>query len=183
VSLTEETISRGLLAKRGSEYFPRMSAVIISSFYFGLGHLAYILDVYAWFPVVWFLQAFIIGIILSLFVLRKMWILPVIIAHALNNIVAAHTIWGFWQGISFQAIAIFIYIPLFIIGILFVIVCLLLVWPLSSVKLGFSNSFGLFNSYFKREKEEKTIGDSLFRVFFDLLIGSLIFLMGFLIAV
>ncbi|MFX1428277.1 MAG: lysostaphin resistance A-like protein, partial [Promethearchaeota archaeon] len=183
VSVTEETISRGLLAKRGSEYFPRMSAVIISSFYFGLGHLAYLLDWFRWFPFVWFLQAFVIGIILSLFVLRKMWILPVILAHALNNIVATHTIWSFWQGINFQVIAILIYIPLFIIGILFGIVCLLLVWPLSSVKLGFSNGFSLFNSYFKREKEERTMGDSLFRVFIDFLTGALIFLMGFLIAI
>jgi hypothetical protein len=59
----------------------------------------------------------------------------------------------------------------------------LLVWPLSSVRRGFSNGFELFRSYFKKEKEEKSVGDSLFRVFFDILIGGLIFLMGLLIAV
>ena len=144
------------------------------------------LDIISWYPILWFFQAFIIGIILSLLVLRKKWILPAIIAHALNNIVAAHTIWSFWQyypNFSFQVLAFFVYIPLFIIGILFIIVCLLLVWPLSSVKRGISNGFALFKTYFKRDTEEKTIGDTLFRVFFDILIGCLIFLMGFLIAV
>ena len=183
VAVTEETIARGFLAKRGSEYFPKMSAVMISSLYFGLGHLAYLLDLYSWYPVLWFIQAFIIGIILSLFVLRKMWILPVILAHTLNNILSAHTIWSFWQGISFKILVFLIYIPLFIIGILFIVVCVLLVWPLSSVKRGFSNGFELFGTYFKKEKEEKSLGDSLFRVFFDILIGCLIFLMGMLIAI
>ena len=183
VAVTEETIARGFLAKRGSEYFPKMSAVVISSLYFGLGHLAYLLDFYSWYPVLWFVQAFIIGIILSLFVLRKMWILPVILAHTLNNILSAHTLWSFWQGISFKILIFLIYIPLFIIGILFIVVCVLLVWPLSSVKRGFSNGFELFRSYFKKEKEEKSLGDSLFRVFFDILIGCLIFLMGMLIAI
>lgn len=182
VSITEETIARGFLAKRGGEYFSSMSAIIISSLYFGLGHLFYLFDIYSWIPVLWFTQAFIIGIILSLFVLRKKWIIPVIIAHALNNIVAAHTIWGFWHNVNFQTIALFIYIPLFIIGILFITVCILLVWPISSVKNGLSNGFALFTTYFKKDKDEKTIGDSLFRVFIDILVGLLVFLMGLLIA-
>ena len=116
-------------------------------------------------------------------VLRKKWILPVIIAHALNNIVATHTIWNFWQGNSFQVVALNMYMPLFLIGIVFITYCLLIVWPLSSVKRGISNGFALFKTYFKRDTEEKTIGDTLFRVFFDILIGCLIFLMGFLIAI
>jgi membrane protease YdiL (CAAX protease family) len=183
VSITEETIARGLIAKRGSEYFFKMSAVIISSLYFGLGHLAYLLEHPSFYPFLWFLQAFIIGIILSLVVLRKKWILPAIIAHALNNIVATHTIWSYWQGNSFKIVAFLVYIPLFLIGILFIIVCLLLVWPFSSVKLGMSNGFNLFKTYFKKDADERSISDSFFRVFIDILIGCLIFLMGFLIAI
>jgi membrane protease YdiL (CAAX protease family) len=183
VSVTEEIITRGFLAKRGSEYFFKMSAVIISSLYFGLGHLAYLLEYPSFYPFLWFLQAFIIGIILSLVVLRKKWILPAIIAHALNNIVATHIIWSFWHGNSFKFVAFFVYIPLFVIGILFIIVCLLLVWPFSSVKQGMSIGFKLFKTYFKKDADEKTIGDTLFRVFFDILVGCLIFLMGFLIAI
>ncbi|UCC21119.1 MAG: CPBP family intramembrane metalloprotease [Promethearchaeota archaeon] len=183
VSITEETITRAFIAKRGSENFFPMSAVIISSIYFGFGHLAYLFDLVAWYPVMWFFQAFIIGIILSLVVVRKKWILPAIIAHALNNIVAAHTIWNFWQGNSFYVVAFFVYIPLFIIGILFTIVCLLLVWPLSSVKRGISNGFAFFKTYFKRDSEEITVGDTVFRIIFDFLIALIIFLMGFIVMI
>ena len=160
-----------------------MSAVIISSLYFGLGHLAYLLDVISWYPVIWFVQTFVVGIILALFVLRKKWILPVIIAHALNNIVSANTIWSYWQGISFQIITFFVYIPLFIIGVLFVAVCLILVWDASSSKKGLLNGFSTFKTYFKRDSEEFTTGDTFFRIFIDIIIGILVFLLGLLIAV
>ncbi len=183
VSITEETLARGFIAKRGNEYFFKMSAVMISSLYFGFGHLAYLLDAFVLYPFIWFAQAFIIGIILALFVLRKKWILPVIIAHALNNIVSAHTLWSFWKGINFQVVAVYMYIPLFIIGILFILVCILLVWPLSSIKMGLSNGFTDIKTYFKRENNERTTGDLLFRIFFDILIGFLIFIMGFLVAI
>ncbi|MFX1454822.1 MAG: lysostaphin resistance A-like protein [Promethearchaeota archaeon] len=183
VAFTEETIARGFFAKRGSEYFLKMSAVIISSLYFGLGHLAYLLDAYAWYPVLWFIQAFIVGIILALFVLRKKWIFPAIIAHTLNNIVSAHTIWSFWQGNNFEVITFFLYIPLFIIGVLFVVVCMLLVWDFSSIKEALSNGFNTIKTYFKRDSKESTFGDVVFRVFVDILIGSLIFLLGLLIAI
>ncbi|MFX1487550.1 MAG: lysostaphin resistance A-like protein [Promethearchaeota archaeon] len=194
VAITEENISRGFLAKRGSEFFPSMSAVIISSLYFGLGHFAYFLDLRAveavsgksfpfWFPIIWFIQAFVIGIILALFVLRKKWLIPVIIAHALNNIVAAHSIWSFIQGDSFQTVALFVYIPLFIIGILFVTVCILLVWPFSSVKEGLSNGLNMFKTYFRQDSKESSKGDMAFRIFIDILIGVIIFLFGFLVAV
>lgn len=188
VSVTEETLARGFLAKRGSEYFFKMSAIMISALYWGLGHFVYFLDPISrdypfWFPFVWFIQAFIIGIILALFVEKKKWILPAIMAHALNNIVSAHTIWNFGQNINFLTTTFLIYIPLFIIGILFTIVCVLLVWPLSNVKEGLSNGFNMFKTYFKRDSIEKTKGDTLFRVFFDILLGSLIFLMGMLVAI
>jgi membrane protease YdiL (CAAX protease family) len=190
VALTEETITRGFFAKRGSEYFFPMSAVIISSLYFGLGHLAYLLDFVAWYPVILFVETFIVGIILALFVLRKKWIFPVILAHALNNIVSAHSVWSFWQGISFQIIIFFVYIPLFIIGVLFVIVCLLIVWDFSEFRDGLSNGFSTFRTYFKRDSgeikrdsNEITKGDTIFRIIIDIIIAFLIFLMGLLIAI
>ncbi len=186
VSITEETLARGFIAKRGNEYFFKMSAVMISSLYFGLGHLAYLLDGSSPYPFIWFLQTFIVGIILALFVLRKKWILPVIIAHALNNIVSAHTLWSYrkaFPNFNFQVVAFYVYFPLFIIGVLFILVCILLVWPLSSIKRGFSNGFTDFKTYFKRDTDERTTGDLLFRIFFDILIGFLIFIMGFLVAV
>jgi len=183
VALTEETVTRGFLAKRGGEYFFTMSAVMISSLYFGLGHLAYIFELTAWYPFLWFVQAFILGIVLALFVLRKKWILPVIIAHALNNIVSANTIWGFWHGITFQTITLFVYIPLFIAGFILAIFCLVFVWNFNSFKKGLSNGFSTFKTYFKKDIEEDTTGDTIFRILIDVLVGLFIFLMGLLIAI
>jgi len=193
VALTEETVARGFFTKRGSEYFFTMSAVMISSLYFGLGHLAYLIDLISWYPFIWFMQTFIVGIILALFVVRKKWILPVIIAHALHNIVSAHIIWSFWQEapyFSFQTVTFFIYIPLFIIGILFVAVCLLLVWDFSDLKEGLSNGFIMLKTYFKRDSNELkqdskeiTKGDTFFRIFIDIIIAILIFILSMLIAI
>ena len=69
--MTEETITRGLITKRGSEHFFSMSAVMISSLYWGLGHLGYLLDATSWYPVMWFVQAFIIGIVLAIIVIIR----------------------------------------------------------------------------------------------------------------
>jgi len=183
VALTEETVTRGFFAKRGNEYFFTMSAVMISSLYFGLGHLAYLFEFTAWYPFLWFVEAFFIGIILALFVLRKKWILPVIIAHALNNIISANTIWSIVHGITFQTVTMFVYFPLFLLGSILAIICLAFVWDFSSFKKGFSNGFSTFKTYFRKDIEEDTTGDIIFRVFIDILVGTLIFLLGLLIAI
>ena len=183
ISIAEESISRGLIAKRGSEYFFIMSAVMISSIFFGLGHLAYFLDPVSrlypfWYPFIWFLQALIIGIILSLLVLRKKWIFPAIIAHTLNNIVSAHTLWNFLQGNDFTLVALYLYYPLLVIGIM------LLVWQLPNIKDGVNTGFQIFKTYFlKDEASEETKGDKYFRYFIDIIIGILIFLMSMLVAI
>ena len=80
-----------------------MSAIMMASFYFGLNHFAYFLNPVSqnypfWFPFLWFLQTFIVGIILGIFIVKKRWIFPVILAHALNNIVSAHAVWSYLQG-------------------------------------------------------------------------------------
>ncbi len=183
VAVAEESISRGLLAKRGSEHYFKMSAVIISALYFGFGHFAYFLDPTSWgkpilYPFIWFLEAFIIGIILALLVLRRKWLFPVIIAHTLNNIIAAHAIWSVSQGISFSIMALYLYYPLLIIG------CMLFVWFYSQIKEGLIIGFDMLKSYFRRDQKiEETTGDTIFRVLFDILMGLIIFFMGFLIMV
>ncbi|MFX1313731.1 MAG: CPBP family intramembrane glutamic endopeptidase [Promethearchaeota archaeon] len=189
VAIAEESISRGLIAKRGSEYFFKMSAVIISSLYFGLGHFAYFLDLRTieilsgksfplWYPLVWFVQAFIVGIILSLFILRKKWIFPAIIAHALNNIVSAHTIWSFIQGNDFTFVALYLYYPLLVIGFV------LLVWQFPKIKDGVNTGFQIFKTYFiEDETSEKTKGDKYFRYFIDIIMSILIFLMSMMVAI
>ncbi|MFX1388911.1 MAG: CPBP family intramembrane glutamic endopeptidase [Promethearchaeota archaeon] len=183
VAVTEETISRGLITNRGSEHFFKMSAVIISALYWGLGHFAYFLDPISglypyWFPIIWFVQAFIIGIILSLLIIRRRWIIPAIIAHALNNIVSAHAVWNYWQGNNFIITGFYIYYPLLIIG------CMFFVWNYSLIKGSVSIGFKMLRNYFKLDKEiELTKGDAYFRGFFDVLMGILIFIMGFMIMI
>ncbi len=183
VAIFEETISRGLLTKRGSEHFFSMSAVMISALYFGFGHFAYFLNPVSrffpmWYPFIWFLQAFIIGIVLSLFVLKKKWIFPVIIAHTLNNIISAHAIWSFNNAVDFSVVALYLYCPLLIIG------CVLFIWQFTQIKESFSIGFKMLSSYFKRDNNnEDTKGDLIFRVFIDILMGLIIFFMGFLVMI
>jgi len=189
VSFAEETISRGFLTKRGSEHFLKTSAVMISALYFGLGHFAYFIDQQRieaaagrtfpfWFPFLWFTQAFILGLILSLLILRRKWLFPVILAHALNNIISTHTIWNFIQGGNFKVVAFHIYLPLLIIGLA------LLVWQFPKIKEGVSIGLKMIKPYFENdEKLEKTKGDKLFRIFIDVIVGILISLLGTLILI
>ncbi len=183
ISIAEETISRGFLTNRGSLYFFKMSAVMVSALYFGLGHFAYFLDPISrnypfWYPFIMFLQAFIVGIVLSLLVLRRKWLVPAIIAHTLNNIVSAHSVWSLFQGNDFILITLYLYIPLLIIGII------LFIWQFSRVKESLSIGFKMLKQYFEfDETSEQTRGDKIFRVFFDLVIGCLIFILGIMISI
>ncbi|MFW9987967.1 MAG: lysostaphin resistance A-like protein, partial [Candidatus Odinarchaeota archaeon] len=184
VAMSEETIARGLITKRGSEHFFKMSAVMISALFFGFGHFAYFLEHHnieqlagksfpLWYPFVWFLQAFFIGIVLSLFVLRKKWILPVIIAHTLNNIISAHAIWSFNNAIDFSVLIINLYFPLLFIG------CILFIWQFSQIKESVFIGISMIKSYFKiNETNENSKSDTVFRIFIDILIGILIFFMS-----
>jgi membrane protease YdiL (CAAX protease family) len=184
ISFYEESISRGFITKRGSENFNGISAVIISSVYFGLGHFAYFLfapqgeSFSISYPLIWFTESFFIGIILSLLIVRKKWILPAIIAHALNNIISTHTIWNYLQGNSFEILILVLYLPLLIIA------ACLFVWFYPKIKEGILIGLKMLKDYFKFNTE---IGDSrfniIFRIFIDLLIGSLIFLIGVFIAI
>ncbi|MFX0035331.1 MAG: CPBP family intramembrane glutamic endopeptidase [Candidatus Hermodarchaeota archaeon] len=183
VSIAEETISRGFITIRGSLYFFKMSAVMVSALYFGLGHFAYFLDPISRnypisYPFIMFLQAFIVGIILSLLLLRRKWIIPAIIAHTLNNIVSAHSVWSYFQGNDFMLITLYLYIPLLIIGII------LFIWQFSRVKESLSIGFNMLKQYFELdETSEQTRGDKIFRVFFDIIIACLIFILGIMIAI
>ncbi|MHA1343181.1 MAG: CPBP family intramembrane glutamic endopeptidase [Promethearchaeota archaeon] len=178
VAIYEESLVRGFIAKRGSENFNDVSAIMIASLYFGLMHFAYFLspvskNYSSIFPFIWFAQGFFIGVILALFVLRKKWIIPVIFAHALNNIISAQAVWLHMNGIPFITIALYLYLPLLIIGII------LFIWQFPQIKESFSVGFGEFKTYFKmNQKIEKENSDILIRILFDVLIAFLIFILG-----
>ncbi|MGV9174037.1 MAG: CPBP family intramembrane glutamic endopeptidase, partial [Promethearchaeia archaeon] len=182
VSFYEETLARGFLTNRGSQLINKYSAVIISSLYFGLMHFAYYLNPLSqnypfWFPFIWFLQTFVVGIILSLFIINKRWLFPVIIAHSLNNFVSAHAIWSYLQGNPFCDITVTLYTPLLCIS------AVLLIWQFSTIKSVFNKGFKQFISYFKREelseaRQKETNSERFLRIGVDLLVGILILFLG-----
>jgi membrane protease YdiL (CAAX protease family) len=181
VALYEESLVRGFLTNRGSDYVNRMSAVILPSFFFGLGHFRYIFSgpVVGFpiiFPIIWFLQTFLVGIVLAMVVLRKHWIFPVIFAHTLNNVISSFSIWNYINGIDFSFMTFYVYIPLLIIGII------LFVWQFSRIKESLSIGWKEFKTYFVRDE---TIGESSvdtgFRIVMDFFFGLIIFLIGIII--
>ncbi len=175
VSIYEESISRGLLAKRGHDCFQKMSAVTISSLYFGFGHFAYFFNPISanypiWFPIVWFFQSIFVGIILSLVVLRKKWIFPVIFAHALNNLISAHAVWNFLQGNEFVLVALYLYFPLLIMSVA------LFFWQFKRIKEGIKVGVEDIKSYFVSEKNiNESTGDKCVRIIVDVLLAVLIY--------
>ncbi|MBY9010835.1 MAG: CPBP family intramembrane metalloprotease [Candidatus Lokiarchaeota archaeon] len=178
VAVYEESLVRGFFTNRGSDYFNEMSAVIITSFFFGLGHFAYVfggpsLGLPIIFPIIWFLQTFFVGIILAMVVLRKHWIFPAIFAHTLNNVISSHSIWNYINGQNFSVMTIFIYIPLLVIGII------LFIWQFSRIKESLSIGFKEFKTYFERDKTiEESSSDAIIRILLDFLFGLIIFLIG-----
>ena len=181
VALYEEVLNRGFLTNRGSEYFNNMSAVIISSFFFGLGHFAYAfypLSITASivFPFIWFFQTFFVGIILAMFLIRKRWIIPGIIAHALNNIITAHAIWNYLQGNNFIVIALSLYLPLLVISIG------LFIWQYTRIKEALSIGIKEFLKYFKNDsKLRETTMDKIIRIMLDFLFGLILYGIGIIL--
>ena len=178
VAIYEESLTRGFLTNRGCDYFNKMSAVIISSFFFGLGHFGYALvkpsiDLPIIYPTIWFLQTFLVGIVLSMVVLRRHWLFPVIFAHTFNNIISSFAIWNHINGQDFSFMTIYVYIPSLIIGII------LFIWQFSRIKESLSIGFKEFKTYFTRDKsiKEKSL-DVIIRIILDLLFGLIIFLIG-----
>jgi membrane protease YdiL (CAAX protease family) len=175
VALYEEALTRGFLVNRGSEYFNKMSAVMISAFFFGLGHFAYILyptstPVSIIFPLFWFAGSFFVGIILGMIMIRKRWIFPGIFAHALNNIITVHAIWSYLKGNDFSVVTVYLYIPLLIVSIF------LLIWQYRRVKEGLSIGIKELSKYFKNDsKFNETTTDKIIRIFLDFLFGLIIY--------
>ena len=181
VAVYEESLTRGFLTGRGCEYFHKISAVIIPSLYFGLMHFAYFLNPASrnypiWIPFIWFLQTFLVAILLSIFIIKKKKIFPLIFAHALNNIISAHAVWNYLQGNDFMIITIYLYIPLLIVsGILFIL-------QFSRIKKGISDGFSEIKTYFAVNiKNGESKGDIYFRILFDIVIGLLILFFGLFI--
>ena len=174
VSVYEETVSRGFLSKRGGENFNVISAIMVSSVYFGFMHYGYINPNYSiLFPITFFIQAFVVGVILSLFLLRKKWIFPLIFAHGVNNIISAHTIWHYLRGTDFTFVALFLYLPLLIISIG------LIVLQFPRIRESISTGVKELKSYVKPDnKIGEYKSDMYLRILIDITVGFIIFILG-----
>ncbi len=183
ISIANESISKGLIARRGSDYYSKRSAVIITSLFLGFSEFIFYFDILPiylppWFPLIWFLKSFLIGIILSLFILRKNWLFPIIFASIINNIFLTHVMWGYLHGVDIYLLSFFIYVPLLIID------GIILLWEYPRIKKIMQAGVKELKLYLKNDKDIKeTSGDKSFRIFVDIIIGGLMYIISILIAV
>ncbi len=181
LSFSEESIFRGLITKRGSEYFNKISAVMIATFSFTFLDFfinPYIFTVSFYFSVLWFIKSFIISLVLSLTIIRRKWLFPMIIAKTFDSIISSLIIWDYLRGGNFIQLLIFIYFPLLIISLI------LLILQRSRVKESLKLGTKMIKSYYRNDiKIEESSGDKLFRIFFDIFLALLLFLFGILFSV
>lgn len=181
ISFSEETVFRGLITKRGSEYFNQLSAVMISTFFFTFINFffnPFIFTVSYYYGVLLFIKSFIVGLVLSLTIVRRKWLFPLIIAKTFDSIISNVIIWDFLRGGNFNQLLIFIYTPLLIVSLI------LLILQLSRVKESLKIGKKMIISYYKNDiKSEESSGDKLFRILFDIFLALLLFLFGILISV
>lgn len=180
-SFSEETIFRGLVTKRGSEHFYKLSAVMISAIYFAFFEVfvkSTLLAVDFYIGVIWFIKSFLIGLVLSLTILRRKWLLPLIIAKTFDAIISNIIIWEFLQVGDITNLLNFIYGPLLIISLV------LLIFQRSRIKESLQIGTKMVKSYFKNNKKQKeSSGDKVFRILFDIILAFMLFLFGFFISV
>ena len=183
IAFVEETIYRGFVNKRGSEHFNEISAAFISAYSYAFLSLLYFLspagiNTYNWFPLIWLIASFMIGLILSLLTLRKKWLFPAIFAHSISNIIMISMIWCFFNGWNYFELITFIYTPLLCVSLI------LLLSQYKRIRDGISIGMEMLRKYFKNDEEvDERNNDKYFRIFFDIVIGFLVFLLGFLITI
>ncbi|MHA1240775.1 MAG: CPBP family intramembrane glutamic endopeptidase [Promethearchaeota archaeon] len=181
ISFSEETIFRGLISKRGSEHFSKISAVMISTFYFAFIEVflnPVIMTINYYLGIIWFIKSFIVGLVLSMTIIRRKWLFPLIIAKTFDSILSSVIFWDFLRGGNFTQLSIFIYSPLLIISLIILIV------QRSRVKESLQIGKSMLKSYYKNDEMfNETSGDKVFRVLFDIFFAFLLFLFGILISV
>ncbi len=183
IVFVEESIYRGFVFKRGSEQFNQISAVFVSSYFYCFSVLNYRINylqigINSFYPLIWFFPLFLIGLILSLFTLRKKWIFPAIFSHSVSNIIMFVIIWSFSNGWELIEILLVIFIPLIGIGLI------LLIFQYDRIKDGIKTGLEMLKQYKKNDdKEKETKSDKSFRIIIDFIVGFLVFIIGLLITI
>lgn len=113
VALREETIFRNFVTREGKRYFSRESAVLIAACFFGLAHLR--LGAFAGPQIglafVWVGTAIVLGFALSLFVLETRQVLPLVVAHWINNVLSTVMLWVYLVGGDVWLVYLLIFLP------------------------------------------------------------------------
>ena len=183
IAFVEETIYRGFVNKRGSDHFNGISAAFISAYSYAFLSLLYYLSpagisTFNWFPLIWLIVSFIMGLILSLLTLRKKWLFPAIFAHSISNIFMISLIWCFLNGWNYFELITFIYTPILCVSLI------LLLSQFKRLKDSVSIGIEMLRKYMKNDEEvDERHNDKYFRIFFDIMMGFLVFLIGFLITI
>lgn len=184
-SFREELFYRSFAIVRGRRHVGLYSSVLITSISFGLSHFLYIIvnEETMGFPlgaIIWGGTAFLTGSISALFIGKKRYIWPLIISHALNNVISSASVWLYnnngaeyveWSQIGvFFDIAIPLYIPLLIIsGILLIV-------------FRKHNKSGMKQYFEIGKKYGEELGDSKGKlILFDIILSLLIFVTSLLI--
>ncbi|MBD3352374.1 MAG: CPBP family intramembrane metalloprotease [Candidatus Lokiarchaeota archaeon] len=127
VGLKEEFFFRAVSIQRGKHHIGKYSSIFLFSIAFGLSHVAYIItsdNLLADFipALIWGLSAFIIGLIAGVFMIKRRWLIPLIIAHWLNNVISASALWLYnQQSLTFGRISLILYLPFLIVGVVLAI--------------------------------------------------------------
>jgi membrane protease YdiL (CAAX protease family) len=180
-AISQESIYRGFVTKRGSEQFNPISAVLISAYSYGFLSFLYYLDPISsifsfWYPLVWFLALFLIGLTLSLTTIRRKWLFPSIFANGINGIIMISIFWFYINGGKYMDILVLIYLPLLIGSII------LILWQYRRIRESISIGITLLKNYFKKNANyNERNNHKYFLTLFDIIAGFLLFLIGLLI--
>lgn len=170
VAFKEELLFRAISISRGRRYIGNYSSVILFSFSFAMSHFAYLLisdnPIRDFIPALtWGISAFIIGLAMGTFFIKKRYIIPLILSHAINNIISATTLWLYnVRTFTFASISLYLYLPLFLVSIILLIIFI------KNVKSGLSAFKKIGAEYFDENSPSK-----ITMILIDVLLGLVLF--------
>ncbi|MHA1733927.1 MAG: lysostaphin resistance A-like protein [Promethearchaeota archaeon] len=149
VAYHEELTYRGFCLKRGADYFRTESAVVVSALFFGLGHFNYYFTAAGsqhsvLYPLTWSVVAAGIGLVLGAYFSKTRHLLPLVVAHALNNVISTLSLWNYIHFGNILNVAYYVYLPALGLGVLVVAL------NASRVRAGVRYLLELLRRYFSR---------------------------------
>ncbi|GAB4325612.1 MAG: hypothetical protein Kow0069_31710 [Promethearchaeota archaeon] len=119
VALQEEWTFRAFAFRRGAWHAGVPSALVVTALFFGGGHFNYYFahpDAGLVAPLTWGASAFAVGLVLCQYVATKGHLLPVVVAHAANNVVSTVTLWNHMNAGGILPVVYWVYLPGFVVG-------------------------------------------------------------------